>query len=396
MLPTLNEPTRKKYIVLSYGNFLFCHRLIRSLGFYVNLLNRYLLSQFVKYFFTVNMGFVAIYLLVDFFEKIDDFTNGGKPLSLALEYFLLTIPFIVDQLGPVFILLSGVISLGILNHTNELTALKAGGIPLGLIVRPLIFGSVFFTMMFVVAAQWLLPATIARTNNIWYEQLKGKVPLGILRNNRYYYKGKDGFYSFGWPDPKQYTFKDFSYSSWDEKYNIKTLTTAAFATWQEEDNSWLLRTGQIHQKEGSNTYRISNFTSQQANFPERPENFLIPANKSAEQSLTDLYQEIGRTEVEHEKRAASTNFLGRVSYIFLGIPLLLLGLPILLSSYRKWGRDLSVAIPVSCGLAFIAWGIWGALQSLAIAGYISPVIAAIAIHIVFSLTGIFLLSKNDR
>lgn len=362
----------------------------------MNLLNRYLLSQFVKYFFTVNTGFVAIYLLVDFFEKIDDFTNGGKPLSLALEYFLLTIPFIVDQLGPVFILLSGVISLGILNHTNELTALKAGGVPLRLIIRPLILGSVFFTMMFVVAAQWLLPVTIAMTNNIWFEQLKGKVPLGILRNNRYYYKGKDGFYSFGWPDPKQYTFKDFSYSSWDEKYNIKTLTTAAYATWQEEDDSWLLRIGQIHQKEDDNTYRISNFTSHNVNLPERPENFLIPANKSAEQSLTDLYQEIGRTEVDHEKQAALTNFFGRVSYIFLGIPLLLLGLPILLYSYRKWGRDLSVAIPVSCGLAFIAWGIWGALQSLAIAGYISPVIAAIAIHIVFSLTGIFLLIKNDR
>ncbi len=193
----------------------------------MNLLNRYLLSQFFKYFFTVNAGFVAIYLLVDFFEKIDDFTNAGKPISLALEYFFLSIPFVVDQLGPVFILLSGVITLGILNHTNELTALKAGGVPLRLIIRPLIFGSVFFTMLFIAAAQWLLPVTIAATNNIWFEQLKGKVPLGIMRNNRYYYKGKDGFYSFGWPDPRQYIFKDFSYSRWDEKYNIETLITAA-------------------------------------------------------------------------------------------------------------------------------------------------------------------------
>ena len=47
----------------------------------MNLLNRYLLSQFVKYFFTVNAGFAAIYLLVDFFEKIDDFNAAGKPLS---------------------------------------------------------------------------------------------------------------------------------------------------------------------------------------------------------------------------------------------------------------------------------------------------------------------------
>ncbi|MGB3210510.1 MAG: LptF/LptG family permease [Desulforhopalus sp.] len=362
----------------------------------MNLLNRYILSLFFKYFFTVNAGFAAIYLLIDFFEKIDDFNNAGKPISLALEYFFLSIPFVVDQLGPVFILLSGVISLGILNHTNELTALKAGGIPLRLIIRPLILGSVFFTMLFIAAAQWLLPATIARTNNIWYEQLKGKVPLGILRNNRYYYKGQNGFYSFGWPDPKDYMFTDFSYSRWDDTYNIETLTTAAYAKWHEEDDNWVLSIGQIQQQGGDNDYKITNFVSHKVKLPERPEDFLIPVNKSAEQSLTDLYQEIDEADVEHEKRAASTRFLGRISYIFLGIPLLLLGLPILLYSYRKWGRDLSVAIPVSCGLAFFAWGIWGALQSLAVAGYISPVIAAASMHIIFSLAGIYLLIKNDR
>ena len=150
----------------------------------MNLLNRYLLSLFIKYFLTVNCGFVAIYLLVDFFEKYDEFVNAGKPFSMVLEFFLLTIPFIVDQLGPVFILLAGVISMGVLSHSNELTALKAGGIPLRLIVRPIVAASVVFTLLFLAAAQWLLPITISKTNTIWYEQLKGKIHLGILRNNR--------------------------------------------------------------------------------------------------------------------------------------------------------------------------------------------------------------------
>ena len=362
----------------------------------MNLLNRYLLGQFVKYFFTVNAGFAALYLLVDFFEKIDNFNAANKPLSLAVEFFFLNIPFVVDQLGPIFILLSGVITLGILNHTNEFTALKAGGVPLRLIISPLILGAVLFTLLFMAAAQWLLPATIARTNKIWYEQIKGKVPLGIMRNNRYYYKGKEGFYSFDWPNPKEHVFNNFSYSRWNEKYNLKTLTTAADASWQQDDGCWILHNGQIQQQEGDNKYQITNFTTRKVKLPEQPEDFLVPANKAAEQSLTSLYKEISQDAAVYQKRAALTNFLGRISYILLGIPLLLLGLPILLYSYRKWGRDLSVAIPISCGLAFVAWGIWGALQSLAIAGYLSPVIAAISIHIIFSGTGIFLLRKNDR
>ncbi len=362
----------------------------------MNLLNRYLLSQFVKYFLTVNSGFVAVYLLVDFFEKYDDFVNAGKPLSLALEYFVLTIPFIVDQLGPVFILLAGVISLGILSHSNELTALKAGGVPLSLIIRPIIIGSVLFTLLFLAAAQWLLPVTVGRTNTIWFEQLKGKVPLGILRNNRYYYRGKDGFYSFAWPNPKINIFKEFSYSRWNSSYNIDSLITASTADWDAQSNQWFLHNGQIQQSQENGHYTISNFADNKFQFPEQPEDFLIPANKTAEESLTGLYGEIGRTTVEHEVRTAWTAFLGRLSYILLGIPLLLLGLPILLYSYRKWGRDLSVAIPASCGLAFVAWGIWGALQSLATAGYVSPIAAAVSIHIIFSIAGLILLKRNDR
>ncbi len=361
----------------------------------MNLLNRYLLSQFVKYFFTVNAGFVSIYLLVDFFEKFDDFSNGGKPLSLALKYFLMTIPYVVDQISPVLILLSGVISLGILNHTNELTALKAGGIPLRSIIRPFLVGSVISTMLLIAAAEWLLPATIATTNNIWFEQLKGRVPLGILRNNRYYYKGQKGFYSFGWPNTDHFIFTDFSYSRWNEKYNIDILITAKFADWDTEKNVWILKHGQV-QVQNNLDYKIKNFEIRYFDLPEKPEDFLVPVNKSAEMSLTELYREIARTEVEHETRAARTAFLGRISYLLLGIPLLLLGMPILLFSYRKWGRDLSVAIPASCGLAFLAWGLWGALQSLAIAGIVPPMAAAVSIHLVFSFAGFFLLVKDDQ
>lgn len=362
----------------------------------MNLLNRYLLSQFVKYFLTVNSGFVAIYLLVDFFEKYDDFVNAGKPFSMALKYFLLTIPSIVDQLGPVFILLAGVITLGILTHSHELTALKAGGVPLRLIIRPIFIGSIIFTLLFVAAAQWLLPVTVARTNTIWFEQLKGKVPLGILRNNRYYYRGTDGFYSFGWPNPKYHIFNQFSYSRWDENYNIHSLITAEYARWNRKNSHWIFINGQIQERGDDGRYSITNFPTREFQLPEEPGDFLVPANKSAEQSLLELYEETGRAKVEHEIQSAWTNFLGRVSYILLGIPLLLLGLPILLYSYRKWGRDLSVAIPASCGLAFVAWGIWGALQSLATAGYVSPVIAAVSIHIIFSVAGVFLLARNDR
>ena len=113
-------------------------------------------------------------------------------------------------------------------------------------------------------------------------------------------------------------------------------------------------------------------------------------------SLTDLHRDIAKKDTDRERVKASADFLGRISYILLGLPLILLGLPILTFSYQKWGRDLSVAIPASCGIAFVAWGLWGALQSLARADYIFPFFAATIVHIVFATAGLFLLYKQDN
>lgn len=46
------------------------------------------------------LSFIAIYLLIDFFEKIDNFMEKGKSMALVGKFFLLSIPFIVEQMGP--------------------------------------------------------------------------------------------------------------------------------------------------------------------------------------------------------------------------------------------------------------------------------------------------------
>jgi len=84
------------------------------------------------------LNFCGEAYMVKTFEKIDNFMEKGKSMGLVLKFFLLNIPFILEQMGPVCILLAGVVTLGILNHSNELVALKACGIPLKKITGPII------------------------------------------------------------------------------------------------------------------------------------------------------------------------------------------------------------------------------------------------------------------
>ena len=87
------------------------------------LLHRYILTHFFRNLGLILASFISIYLLIDFFEKIDNFLEKGKSFALIGQYFLLNIPFIIDMMSPVCILLAGVVTLGVLNHSNELIAL---------------------------------------------------------------------------------------------------------------------------------------------------------------------------------------------------------------------------------------------------------------------------------
>ena len=359
----------------------------------MNHLNRYITAQFTRNIVSLLAGFIAIYILIDFFEKIDNFTEKGKPMTLVLKFFLLNIPFIIEQMGPVCILLAGVITLGILNHSNELIALKASGIPLKKIVTPIIISGVIFSGLLLIMSQFILPKTVASTNKIWNEEVRGRVPLGIYRNGRYYYQSQNSFYSFLRTDPKKNQFLRFSYSTWNEDHQLTRLVAAGIAHWSND--SWTLFNGQVQTRTEDHSFKTDIFSVQRFYFPHRPEDFFVPEYRSQELSLTGLFLDATKQETEAEKNRAWAVFYGRIFYILLGLPLLLVGLPLLLMVYRKWGRDLSLAIPVSCGLAFGCWGIWGTLQSLAKASYLSPLLAASTVHMVIGLAGIYLLLRED-
>ncbi|MFZ5799121.1 MAG: LptF/LptG family permease [Desulfobulbaceae bacterium] len=356
-------------------------------------LDRYIFSQFLKNAVTLIFGFVALYLLIDFFEKIDNFMDKGKPMGLALKYFMLNIPFILEQMGPVCILLAGVITLGLLNHSRELIALKACGIALRRIVAPILIAGLIFSALLLTMSQFVLPTTMEVTNRIWNEEVRGRIPLGIFRNGRYYYRSSEGFYSFARPDPKKDIFFNFSFSAWNDEYRLTDLVAASMAVWK--DDTWTLMNGQVQKAGAADSFPTEIFKVREFNFPHQPADFFVPQYRSLELSLTGLFLEASRAQTEEEGAKAWAEFYGRLFYTLLGLPLLLLGLPLLLLVYRKWGRDLSLAIPASCGLAFVCWGLWATLQSFAKTGYINPLLAATSVHLVIGALGIFLLLRED-
>ena len=85
----------------------------------MTIIQRYLTREIIKQIFFVLVTVVFIYVVVDFFEKADNFMKSGLPFSRTLTYFTLNIPFIISQIAPVGILLAVIIIFYLMNKNNE-------------------------------------------------------------------------------------------------------------------------------------------------------------------------------------------------------------------------------------------------------------------------------------
>jgi len=359
----------------------------------VILLDRYIFKQFAKNLVLVMAALMTIYFLIDFFERVDDFIENQKSLGLAAKYFVLKIPLIIEQLTPIIILLGGIIVLGLLIHHREILALKAGGIHTFRITFPIIGAALIFTLFSLAFAEWIVPPTTANTNTIFYEEVRQQKPKGMFRKNRFYYKDEQGFYSFEDNDRTGNRFDFFIFTSWDENYSFDTLLTADSAFWH--NGAWTFTNCRIKEKTARGNYQVTSYAESSFPLKARPSDFFIPEYKINELSLSELFS-LARANRGPRGSEAGLKLLERISFIFLGIPLLMLGLPLLLIAHHKWGRDLSLSIPLSCGLAFGAWGGWSVLQSLAKAEIINPLLAAWAVHLLVAVIGTYLILQEDR
>lgn len=359
----------------------------------MKLLDRYILGQFVRYALLVLCSLITIYILVDLFERVDDFIDAKQPVSLLVRYLLLKIPFIYDQIIPVCLLLASVITLGVLNHNRELPALKAAGINITRIIRPLLLGSLFFTLLTLAMAEWLLPATLAETNRIWYSEVKHESAKGINRNGRLFFRGSKGIYTFVQKSQQLRDFNEFLYCQMDDSFSPAFLLNAGRANWDK--GVWTFYNGQLKKKVQNNGYSVELFTTKTLDLPEQPEVFFLPEYKADELSLSNHLQK-ARAEAFQGNSLAWIDINRRISYIFLGIPLILLGMPLLLYIQRRKGQDLAYAIPASCALAFVAWGWWSTAQTMARTAILPSSVASWSAHIMIGVTGLILLRLQNR
>src|SRR3972149_1286274 len=96
----------------------------------MKIITRYLARDFAQNFILGLGSFSATYLVVEFFERINVFIYNQAAWPTIGAYFLNKFPSILFQVAPAAVLLSSILTLGVMSRHNEIMAMKSGGVSL--------------------------------------------------------------------------------------------------------------------------------------------------------------------------------------------------------------------------------------------------------------------------
>ena len=180
---------------------------------------KYITREIGRYFFMVLLTVVSIYLVVDFFERIDNFISSHLEFVKAGAFFLYNIPMIVSQMLPICLLLSVLIALGLMNKRNEIIALKSGGISHMMIYKPVLTLGFGFTLILFVLTEIVVPLTVPKSNRIWLEDVKKKQMVSSREKN-IWMKGDGSITHIKFYDSKKKTIYGLSVYYFDKQFYL--------------------------------------------------------------------------------------------------------------------------------------------------------------------------------
>ena len=237
------------------------------------ILDDYVLRGFTLYLTIIVASFLMLLLVFTLFELLSDILrNQISPLTVG-EYLLNVAPYFLYTTTPLSMLLAVLVTFGLLQRSNEITAIKATGISLYRIIVPVLIVSSMVAGVLFLSDQFYLPYTNKRQDAL-RNQIKGKPAQTYLRPDRKWIFGQHSdIYYYQFFDPDRDVFGSLSIFQFDpHTFQITHRITADRAHWSNAMDRWVYEQGWERSLSGSaiENYRKFDAATLSAQLAETP------------------------------------------------------------------------------------------------------------------------------
>jgi len=357
------------------------------------ILDDYVLRGFVLYLAMIVAAFLMLLLVFTLFELLGDIMrNQVSPLTVG-AYLLNVAPFFLYTTTPLSMLLAVLVTFGLLQRSNEITAIKATGISVYRIVIPVLISSMLVAGVLFLSDQFYLPYTNKRQDAL-RNQIKGKPAQTYLRPDRKWIFGQHSdIYYYQFFDPDRDVFGGVSVFQFDpHSFQITHRIDADRAHWSAPMGRWVYEQGWERSLNGS--AHVSDRKFDVATYPELSE---APAyfKKEIKQSSEMNYDELRRYIHDLEESGFDVVRLRvqlqkKIAYPLITLVMAVLAIPFALSAGK---RSAVAGLATAIGIGVVYWTISGLFEAMGNLSQLPPAVAAWSPDLVFGFIGGYLILR---
>ncbi|MGA6981641.1 MAG: LPS export ABC transporter permease LptF [Candidatus Sulfotelmatobacter sp.] len=359
------------------------------------LLDDYVLRDFFVYLGMILAAFLVLLLVFTLFELLGDILRNQTPFFVVAEYLLNVSPYLLYSVAPLIMLLAVLITFGLMNRANEITAIKATGTSIYRIVTPVLFAAAIVAVGLFFADQFYLPSTNQRQEAL-HNQIKGKPAQTYLRPDRKWIFGQhNDIYYYQFFDPDHDQFGNLTIFQIDPaSFSIAQRIHAERAHWEDGLNRWVFEQGWERSLNGSaiapngyRTFEVSTFadvTEVPAYFKKEVKQYSEMNYEELRRYIRDLQQsgfDVVRLRVQLNKK---------LSFPLITLIMAVLAIPFSISAAKK-GAITGVAVAV--GIAVVYTVISRLFEAMGDLSQLPPALAAWSPDIIFAMVGAYLVLR---
>lgn len=355
----------------------------------MKILTRYLLRYFTRMLSLCSAAFIGIYLLIDFFEKVDDFIDYKASLWDYLTYLFNSVPFIFSQVLPLAILTAVVLTLGGLGRTNEVTAMRACGVSLWKIVQPLMALALILSFALLLLNEYVVPWNTKQLNALLEIKLKGKKQLQLSRQE-IWYRQDDRIISIAQAVPQEDHLEGvtiFTFNAEQKLVKREDIGAADFT-----NGNWVAQslTTRFFSPKSGDLEQTAKTSEQIFNIGRSPDDFTGRKELNSELGFRKLSELADKLEKEgYDATHQRVDMHNRIAAPFTCLIMGFLGVPFALQRGRDSNIALGIGLSLGIGITYFI------IQSLVTAfGYsnaLPPIFSAWTANAIFLMLGVWLL-----
>ena len=358
------------------------------------IIDTYILSNFLFYMLVVLASFVSMAEVYNFFELMGDMLRNSSLLTMFTYLFFL-IPLQIYKLLPISVLVAVLVTLGVLSKQNEVTAFRACGVSLYRLATPILVVSTLFSGgLFGFDFSYVPSAN--RKQDALRDEIKGRPKQTYLNPNRKWIMGKDSrIYYYKYFDPAEKVMVEVSVFELDpNSFRLTRQIQARRAFWSAPVNAWIFEDGWSSDFRGAQ--RIPPLlTFQATTFPElseTPDYFLREAVQEKQMNFLELDRYIADLQ---QTGLVDTRKLQVQYYLKFANPLfaLIMAMIAVPFGFLVGNRGAMTGIGASIVIAIGYLGVQPLFEKVGDVGLLPPAMAAWSPDVVFALVGLYLLLR---